>query len=55
MRFDPTLWASMVDYDTLWELPVSELITVPTGHPAENALRLAMVLNALPTFRWVSE
>jgi hypothetical protein len=55
VRFDPTLWASMVDYDTLWELPVSELIAVPTGHPAENALRLAMVLNALPTFRWVSE
>jgi hypothetical protein len=55
VRFDPTLWASMVDYDTLWELPVSETIEVPPGHPAENAMRLAMVLNGLPTFRWVSE
>lgn len=55
VRFDPTLWASMVDYDTLWSLPVSDTIEVPIGHPAENALRLAMVLNALPTFRWVSE
>lgn len=53
VRFDPTLWASMVDYDTLWELPVSDVIAVPPGHPAENALRLAMVLNGLPTFRWV--
>ena len=54
VRFDPTLWASMVDYDTLWDLPVSDVIAVPSGHPAENALRLAMVLNGLPTFRWIS-
>lgn len=54
VRFDPTLWASMVDYDTLWELPVSDLIEVPMGHPAETSLRLAMVLNGLPTMTWVS-
>ena len=52
VRFDPTLWASLVDYDTLWELPVSEMIDVPAGHPAESSVRLAMVLNGLPTMTW---
>lgn len=57
VRFDPTLWASMVDYDALALLPepAPDAITVvPADHAATSALAIALTTTALPTFDWAS-
>lgn len=55
VRFDPTLWASMLDYDALAALPEASprsVIDVPLEHPARDALTAALAATGLPTFVW---
>lgn len=55
VRFDPTLWASMIDYDALALLPEPSPGTtteVPTDHAACDALSIALTATALPSFEW---
>jgi hypothetical protein len=58
VRFDPTLWASMIDYDALAALPAPEPpdapLDVPEGHVARAAVVAAMTATGLPTFEWAS-
>ncbi len=58
VRFDPTLWASMIDFDALATLPEAEPpgapIEVPPGHVAQNAVTTAMTTSGLPLFEWQS-
>jgi hypothetical protein len=55
VRFDPTLWASMIDYDALARLPEpgpGATTVVPAGHTAFDALTIALTATALPSFEW---
>jgi len=57
VRFDPSLWASMVDFDALATLPEEspgELLEVPSDHAASSALTTALTTTALPTYEWQS-
>ena len=57
VRFDPTLWASMIDYDALALLPEpwpGATVVVPADHAASSALTTALTTTALPTFDWSS-
>jgi hypothetical protein len=58
VRFDPTLWASMIDYAALDALPPPDPATgaldVPRDHPARAAVIAAMTSTGLPTFAWAS-
>jgi len=56
VRFDPSLWASMIDYDALATLPEPGTsgapIEVPQGNSAVNALVGAATAAGLPSFEW---
>jgi hypothetical protein len=55
VRFDPTLWASMIDYDALALLPEPSpgaTTEVPPDHAAADALTIALTATALPSFDW---
>ncbi len=56
VRFDPSLWASMIDYDALATLPepgtAGTPIDVPPGHSARDALVAAVTATGLPSFEW---
>lgn len=55
VRFDPTLWASMIDYDALALLPepgAGTITEVPLDHAASDALTIALTATALPSFEW---
>lgn len=56
VRFDPTLWVSMIDFDLLAELPVPSpggRVEVPREHPATETLFAALTATALPSFEWL--
>jgi hypothetical protein len=57
VRFDPTLWASMIDYGALDALapptPADAALDVPADHPARAAVVAAMTATGLPTFEWI--
>jgi hypothetical protein len=55
VRFDPTLWASMIDYDALARLEAPSPgapIDVPADDMASSALQTALTVTALPSFEW---
>lgn len=58
VRFDPTLWASMIDYVALDALPpptpADAALDVPADHPARAAVIAAMTATGLPTFEWAT-
>lgn len=53
VRFDPTLWASMLDYDALVLLsPGSGTVALDADAPESNALVIALTTTGLPSFEW---
>lgn len=55
VRFDPTLWASMLDFEALAALPAPEsgdAVEVPSAHPSHDALVAALTATGLPSFEW---
>lgn len=57
VRFDPTLWASMLDYDALALLPETSPgapTDVPAAHTASGTLTIALTASGLPSLEWQS-
>ncbi len=57
VRFDPTLWASMLDYDALALLPppsAGAALDLDSTDPVSGALAIAMTTTGLPSFEWPS-
>ena len=55
VRFDPSLWASMVDYEGLAarvEASATGPSDVPPDDPASAALSIALTTTGLPVFEW---
>ena len=59
VRFDPNLWASMLDYDLLGGLedasPGDGLVDVSEEDPSRSALISALTVTGLPSFEWQAE